>query len=349
MFFNPPKVARFCGLVAFSKLESRLDPQSGCLRKRRCYSNLIPTLGVKMRRFFCLMFLCTATSLSAVAAGLGLQLDQSDQTRAQQILGDGSYGDPDFVWDMSYTHTTSTAGVTDTTHDLVAGSGYATKNMSANLDLNYSRTPEENLMSFGPTASLSYTYFFESPRKKTIDSDPFRPSIKGILELGTLNFVETFGTAARRKLVSRPASGNTTIQQRSVLVGTRIKPWSWMQFKASFTKYSYNKDVNQFLQYIDSSVVARVSSGISNALAGFYDTNGKLELDFYFLENWELDVAESQAHIIADDSNSSTAALTLARTFDPAWTVAVGVKQTTSSDATVGKVNSGMVRVDYDF
>lgn len=306
-----------------------------------------------MFRNFCLVGFSMAFASTTVATTLGAEVNRSSQASSQALTADGPYQNKDFGWDLSYTHTTTQATVTDTTHDLILGSGWATKAFSANLDLNYSSTPEENLASYGPTLSFSYTHFFGAvPNADAAKFEAFRTSLKTVLELSTLNYEETFsvGGGGRRKgALVRPTTGNNTIQQKSVMLGLRWKPQSWLQLKAGETKYSYSKDVNQFLQYIESPAVTQVSSGMNNALAGFYDSTRKLEIDFYFLEDWELDLSQAQSRVLSDSSLTTVSAVSAGVNLGENWYTAVGVKNVTSSSPGTSDVATVTGRVSYYF
>ncbi len=305
-------------------------------------------------------------TVPAHATNIELELSQGSETKSQELSADGQFGSSDskkkkrekeensYLWDLSYTHSTiqvkqQTGGViTDNSHSVTVGAGLETPSrFSFNTDLNYSKTPEENLQSYGPSMVFGYTYEFG--KKKTFkkknsqkddndndDEEDFKPSVGAELTIGYDNYVQTFGKTARRKAngVARPVTGSNEINKKSGELSLKVHPWSWVSARASYTKYSYNKDVNEFLQYLDVHAIGHVSAGMEDALAGFYSDTKTVSLSFYILEDWELDLEHSASTVISDQSESSYDKGTVYVDLGETWRLGAGFEYSKSNGST---------------
>ncbi|MGE5085829.1 MAG: hypothetical protein ACM3MG_05965, partial [Bacillota bacterium] len=111
-----------------------------------------------------LMFFTTP----AHATSIELEVSQSTETKSQQISANGKFASDEdntsgkkdkntetkYRWDLSYTHTSvevkqqSGGSIVDTSHDVTLGASLETvSNFYLAADLDYSRTPDENLQS----------------------------------------------------------------------------------------------------------------------------------------------------------------------------------------------------------
>ncbi|MGE5087034.1 MAG: hypothetical protein ACM3MG_12085, partial [Bacillota bacterium] len=193
-------------------------------------------------------------------------------------------------------------------------------------------------------------YNFSNKHKKQSD---FTPSIGADLSLGYSNYVQNFTSARRRRTgaPTRPTTGTNEIAKKSVTTSFKVSPWSWVSAKASYTKYSFNKDVGTFLQYLDVHSIGQLSAGMEDALAGFYDHTVAFTLYFYILEDWELDLSHSASTVIVDDSQVTYDKAMLYVDLNDSWRLGLGgeVSHTNSPTAVSSSDKMALLSLNYLF
>ena len=326
-------------------------------------------------------------TIQAQATSLELETSQSTQTKTYEISGSGDFNKPNeaetntYGWslsaDRSRTEATSSSGntITDNTTDLAAGVGVEMPSQfRSGASFNYSATPEENLKSSGFTISAGYTYNFdelskgpsatkpvmtagEAPdmqesREASPSGSEFSPYLALDLNYESLDYVQTFEAKPPRlsQGPSRPTSGKNTINQKFTQVTVKLKPYRWVRLKVSYTKYSYSRDVSDFLQFLDShDLLGKVSSGFSTALSGFYDNTVLVGASLFPSSDWELAASRSTSKVISDDSLSTTDKLVVYWNFAEAWRLGVGASVSKSNTSGSTASNQSNLSLGYEF
>jgi hypothetical protein len=299
----------------------------------------------------------------ALAGDADARMSQSSQTKTYEISASGDLNssknenkDPVtvFSWDMDSSNSKSVAtdpttkiDIEDTTQSATLGMSFERpSHLSAGLDLNYSVTPEEDLETAGPSFTLGYRYYLETR------AENFTPyfDFSGSYEISNNN--QSFSLASqqrRRGSQPKPLFSNNTIIQHESTLKISVKALSWAKIKGSYSKFDYNKDVAQFLQYIDSPVLAKVSSGINNALAGFYLSTWKVEGDFNLTPDWELELAHSVSQVAVDLSYSIENDLTLYFDLNDSWSFGAGVELSSSTNPDNSSITTTTAKISYYF
>jgi hypothetical protein len=296
------------------------------------------------------LFLSLFLTHPAQATELGLDLYQGSSSKSQAVSASGDFA-KGFDWDLNYTRTVSdttsaaNASLQDTSHEFILGLGLETPELfSAGIGVHYTSTPEENVQSVGPEFSLGYTLKAE----KTKD-DAFRPRANLELTAATQNFAQNFaGTKTRRNGNTRPVSGENTIEQKALGLKLKFKPWSWFALKASYTAYSYNKDVNQFLQFLDSTKALVATTGLSSAVTGFYKNTLLAGVTFYFLEDCNIALSRAVSTIALDDSIATTDKIMLEYEMNESWNLGIGTEKLQSSSSAITD-QIGILSAGYEF
>ncbi len=318
----------------------------------------------------------------AFATETGLSYTQYAQTKTNVLSASGEFGsktvsdkDPSYDWNTSYSNSISEVTsatnekVTDTTNDFQVGVGFNhSSGFSGGLNLDYSRIPEEELTNIGPTFTLGYKYKFDStntstkPEKKIqssdepevaeeSDEDGFTPGIGLDISYGSVNYIQKFTAQRREKGSVKPVTGNETITQKFAGISLNINPREWVSLQLRYKKYTYSKDVNKFLQFLDAR--SPVTLGISQVLSGFIDNENSIELDFYITENWDLDFDHTIYRLQSDGSQSTSDSAQLNYTYKLTtdWKLGLGVSNTKASSASTGisSQTSGTGKVSFQF
>lgn len=271
----------------------------------------------------------------------------------------------DFSWDLGYSNTTSTSTdattgtkIVDKTNDVNLGVGLETPGrFAADLGFDYSATPDENLADYGPNLAVGYTYEFsghnlKKKKNQAADDDekPFHPDIGIKLSGASLDYVQTFTTASvkgRRKAVTRPKTGANKIKQTSVGLTLSSTPLKWFSVKISGTRYSYDKDPNQYLSFLDSNrVISNRSSGLSSTVSGFPENELRLYFNFIFSDEWTSDFSETAARSVVDGTVAWTTKLQVYKDFGESWTVGLGLQ---NENSPLTKDTLALVDVKYVF
>ncbi len=276
---------------------------------------------------------------SPCAWPLGLTFDssQSSSTKSNTLSANGQLGDQPaesitYNWNglitKSTTTSTDSSGNTalDTTTELGAGVGLETSNLIySNLDYSYSSIPEENLKVAGPAMSLGYTYKWAGERPANLGAD---------VSYGFSSYDQTFETTVtrRRGSVTRPVVGSNQIKQTVTSFTIRGRPFPWISAKVSWSKYSYSKDINSFLQFLDNQTFLNSSSsGLSNTINGFYEDSVKIAFSFYFLTRFELYVSSANSKVASDGSSVALKKFMLYYDLLESWKVGLGAESSLSS------------------
>lgn len=326
-------------------------------------------------------------TVQAQATSLELEASQSSQTKTYEISGSGDFNKSKeaeantYGWslsaDRSRSETTNSSGsaITDNTTDLAAGIGVEMPSQfRSGASFNYSTTPEENLKSSGFTVSAGYTYNFnelstgpaatkpvmtagdapdmQESREASPSGNEFSPYLAADLNYESLDYVQTFEANPPRlpQGPSRPTSGKNTINQKFTQVTLKLKPYRWVRFKVSYTKYSYSRDVNDFLQFLDThDLLGKVSAGFSSALSGFYDNTVLVGVTLFPSSDWEIAASRSTSKVISDSSLSTTDKLAVYWNFAEAWRLGVGASVSKSNTAGSASSTQSSLSLGYEF
>ncbi len=194
-------------------------------------------------------------------------------------------------WKLAYNYSTSppTAAANGTsvrsaTSQFIGGVGYQS-DWTADLDLNFSRTPSEALKSFGPTLSVGYTIDFAS-------EDEFEPSVDLTLSLGTTSYQQDF-TSDTLPTKRRKPRGSTTsekIRQNSIRPQLTVSPISWLSASLSYTRYTYDRDVAEFLSFLNQPQSIRLGvGGFADTLDGFAEQSTDVSATLHLATDWDLE------------------------------------------------------------
>jgi hypothetical protein len=223
------------------------------------------------------------------------------------------------------------------------------RNWSLAAGLNYSDTPDESLKALGPQVSISYKYKFKRPSPAGKPSD-FSPSITTRLLASRLNYTESFSPSkakGRRKNI-KPTTGKSKITQSLLRAEVSGEATEWLSAGASVGVYGYNRDVSQFLTYLDSprAVNGAGAGGLSSTVSGFPSSDQSVDLQFLFAESWDFLAKYTRSFIASDHSQSSALRGDLSDDLSDSWTASVGVEY----DHLIGfNETMGILSVGYSF
>lgn len=290
-------------------------------------------------------------------------------TFIEDLNAHGTFGHPDkkkqtaYTWNAGFTSTRATSvdtttgsTVTDVTRDGSGGFGLQTpKHFAADFGFDYASTPDERLVQHGPNIGVGYTYFFAQQNNsqaqvKSEDLEsPFHPDIGARLSLASVDYVQTFGSGfiGRRAGVLRPATGENTITQGAPTLSITGDPLKWLSLKIAFTSYTYNKDPNKFLAYLDSTRVLRNrTTGLSSIVNGLPRNETLLQAIFDLSEDWSFQFSEIVARSVVDGSRAFTTRLIFFKDLGEAWNLGLGLENDKSEDV---KDNLLLINVKYIF
>ena len=276
-------------------------------------------------------------------------------------------------WKLGYTSSTSPPApaangpsVKASSSQFIGGFGYRA-NWSADLNLIYASTPSEELTSFGSTLNLGYTFRFGSesgaPQSKTTarkisqksveqneedEDEVFVPSLELALALGTTGFDQSFSSASVATKRGKPHSLTTSEKIRQNLVKPELTgtPVPWFTLSAAYTRYTYNRDVNEFLNYLNQPRSIRIGvGGFADTLDGFADHSGELTATLHLGENWDFESSVTLTRSKSTDSLTHGWSTRLeSRSLDPV-VFSLGAERDTSPDQPAE--NLGIVKVSY--
>lgn len=263
------------------------------------------------------------------------------------LNGDGDFEqNPDpskdiWSWNLGLSSTTSTfidpatnINIVDKTSGISGGVNWLMPTeLEAFAGYSFASTPEENLTDSGPNLGLSYTINLKNAPKKTSPegaepTDDFVPSVYLKTNFSYLKYNQssTTTTSTRRLRVTRTATATNAIDQNAYTLEGGISPLEWISLRYTFIKYNYSRDINAFLQYLDSPTLRTKSAGLSNAVSGFPTDLKETAVTFYPLEYWSLEFIYSVTVQASDFSFLNSTEGTLYRQLGQ-WKVGFGYKQ----------------------
>ncbi|MBC7691962.1 MAG: hypothetical protein H7222_09340 [Methylotenera sp.] len=284
-------------------------------------------------------------------------------------------------WSLEYSRTSSTLGtISDVSHGFSGGVAYRTTGgWEIGGGLYRGTTPDENLTSFGPNFRIGKSFdlganvplnhakprIFQagSTRKENAtpleesdasdDGDePFRPSFELAANFGSLAYQQesaaTAGTATPVKRNGRktrlPANTPNSITQSSFGLDASWSCLDWLSLNASFMKYRYSKNINTFLQYLDSPLAARTGgSGFSSTVGSFPESMTVVGTTLSPTDFWDVDLSAALSHAASGQSETKAVKILANRDLGKHWRLGGGVERSTSElvAETIGHLSIG--------
>ncbi len=267
----------------------------------------------------------SSTSTSSFGAQYSADLEREKKTDPKKNWNIG------YTRHRTKSTQTSGAEIVDITHDVMFGGGIEVPDkFSLDGDFLYSTTPEEGTNNWGPSLTFSQNFDLvtkktahekasnsknvaktpatngksnlsvaknanhqETDEDDEFDDDEFVPTLGYSVTLGYLAFQQSFSGTIQRRLTgaTRPISGKSSIAQKSIGLGLRFQPLELLGFKVHHTRYTYDKDVQSYLQYLDNaSFTGFVSSGYESSVQSFLDSQTDVKASFYVGTSWTIDV-----------------------------------------------------------
>jgi len=233
--------------------------------------------------------------------------------------------------------------ITDTTNSVVGGLGWNQTNWEFGADLTYSKTAAESLHSVGPDAYLGYTFTHDD----TNNDDSARSfELKGTY--AAQRYTEDFSRPARAvetdRQLSRPA---VSVTQSAGSIEATVVPEKWASLDATYTAYSYNRNIKRFARFLDSTRAASAGlSGLSSTISGFPSHMTEVDLTLGPFAKWTLDLDSSYIISAIDHSITHTARIVVSRDIAH-WNVGVGAER--DSIPVIGEQNLGLLNISYNF
>jgi len=337
-------------------------------------------MPLKSRTLLLALFIYTF-SLQSFATSIDSETTIGSTSTEESITVDGDLSDEpksdkestgpkeQYPWSLNFSQTAAQstdptgAPLTDTTNALTGTFGFEAKtHFELGGGYAYSATPNENLVSLGPSLYIGYT-FEEAKHKKLVkmpkknkkdddddddDDDDFQKSIGFKFTFTNDRFVEAFTATEKpttKKGKAKPTTGVNEIIQTAFQLEVPIKAYEWVTIKPGFSVYKYNTDVNNFLDFIDSQRLALNTGGLQNSAASFASYEIALQTSFYFLDSWEILLDEEYSKLATDDSNSWYSKILISDDIGD-WRVGLGYSNLTSVPA---NDNAAILKVSYDF
>jgi hypothetical protein len=283
-------------------------------------------------------------------------------------------------WDLSYSYSviklgataitpvvTSGAPASDHTSSVTGGFGYS-DHWEVGIDLNYSKTPEENLSSFGPSVHLGYT--FDLAKRKTKPTtkiapatsakttpvvqkeevdEPFVPTLNFTTTLGTTKYDQDFLTVPRpgSKRKAGGKTGSQVIAQQSGEISSTLSAVQWLDVEVYLKGYRYNRDVGTFLANLDDPRAIRSgAASFGSTLEGFSSNEVGVDFTIHFPLDIDLHPEFYRSTSAVDGSKTNSYKVDLSKLWAESWKTGIGYERDTSITDTE---NSGILTLSYEF
>jgi hypothetical protein len=283
-------------------------------------------------------------------------------------------------WDLSYSYSAIKLGSTvntqaiatgasasDHTSSVTGGFGYA-DHWELGLDLNYSKTSEENLSSFGPSVHLGYTFDLAKRKTKPTtkiapatsakttpvvqkeeEDEPFVPTLNFTTTLGTTKYDQDYLTTPRagskRKVIGK--AGTQVIAQQAGELFSTLSAVEWLDVEVYVKGYHYNRDVGTFLANLDDPRAVRSgAASFGSTLEGFSSNEVGADFTLHFPLDIDLHPEFYRSTSAVDGSKTNSYKVDLSKLWAESWKTGIGYERDTSPTDTE---NSGILTLSYEF
>ncbi len=243
----------------------------------------------------------------------------------------------------------------DITNSVEALFGYDSKSLfEFGGGYSFSSTPNENLISLGPSLYIGYAFEEDKisdkkPKAEAGEEESgFRKSIGFKLSFSNNRFIEAFTAIQPPKTIggiAKPTTGINEIIQSSLMLEIPIKCLEWLKLRPTATYFKYNTDVVNFLNFLSSARLSRGTLGLQSSAASFATFEAALHATIYLFDSWELNLSENYAILATDKSNSWSSKVEVFYNISD-WRLGLGYSSLRSVAA---NDNSGILIVGYDF
>ena len=218
----------------------------------------------------------------------------------------------------------------------------------------YSYTPEESLIGAGP--EFDFYYLFDlvpksepGPSAKTERKVSTNSTMRIKTGIKSTEYIQTFtgSTAPGNNGAPRPTTGFNNLRQISQISGVSISPSKFLTTGLTFTYYFYNRDVADFLNFIQSPSAARTSiGGFANSITNFAQSSLEWTASIYPSDDWSIDLEIIDSISAVDISQGWSFQGIVSRSIEE-WTIGLGCENDQSP--LNGNNYYGVLNIEYEF
>lgn len=288
----------------------------------------------------------------------------SKSVLVETISGEGEVKQTEsekWKWGLSdsLTHTRTEPGaistaLEDDTNEASARLAWASESgLTAGGEVSYSTTPAEALQSRAISLHLSHQLMLEDDtNRESGEGDEADPATLGFrMEVGTRLYQQTFSSSnggRRGVLFRRPSSGSNELRQYEIGAGLRLSPSERWEIELSGRNYVYDKNVAEFLKYLDSpTAIATGKESLSQTVSGLPQASVGISGTYALNEKWEADLSQSMTTQAADQKSAWTTRVMLAWSYSEKFKFGFGAER--SSSPTSLTETMGLFAVDGRF
>jgi hypothetical protein len=268
------------------------------------------------------------TSFGSLSFVEGLSADGDFKNRRRRDA------DRTTVWNFDYVLTSTktldpTSGntVKDDTSEFDGGLGVNKKDdFEYGLGLTYATTPQESLRDYGPNIYYGFTTLLGQK------SESFTPDASIKFTLSQLTYIQAFSSSfTSRTGKLKPTTGTSAISQVFPKVEANFDVTETFSLKLAYTYYFYNRNVNDFLQTLDSPRAVAVGLGnLSSSVSGFNTDSKEIEFTILPIDLWEIDLQGTEATSAIDSSPGWTGKAGALYDFTKNWRAGVSFQYETN-------------------
>ncbi len=246
--------------------------------------------------------------------------------------------------DLDYSYTNTQSPVPDELTAISTSVEYEFKNkFLLGGGLNYSNSKADLVTGIEPHITIGGTINLE----EETNSDKFTPTLDLTLDLGSNHISQTPGltTGPGPNPVVRIRQLDLT--QKSAGLNIVANPWEWVSLRLSLIKYTYDKNVADFINSLQGArfFVSR-SSSFANSISTLPAYLNEIALTFYFLEKFNFKADYSTAQEAANGDRDQDISGTLGYAIFESWTLALGFGQSMGATTTT---NYGIAALTFRF
>lgn len=299
--------------------------------------------------FFVLLFPCLVSANSISDTYRTSKLYKSNTLSGSLILRETT--NENFGVALNGDYSTSTVKSSDYTgadveNKSVDVDGGATFETPANWSFGFlvalGNQSTDNLQSTATSIFVGKKFVFgETPLKDKENGGPTPKFVQEPAGGDDIEFLPSFALRCEftNNNLSQKQSGRRSVGNRLSLGQTSseltlaVSPWRLLDFTANVKRYSYNRDLDTYIDLLESPAATRRFGGnFGSSLTSLSSTETNFALSFHLTDQWDLDVTTSKIKDApAPQNTSEDKSISIGYSAEAGWGLSVGTGQTFDS------------------
>lgn len=225
-------------------------------------------------------------------------------------------------WGVSGSRTQSKSDPEDSSSEIF-NSTFFNANVAAqykafdfSLNANSNQTKEVDYKASDLGLGVGYKWSFHSQafkksKEEDVEDFPFIPSLRLGLNFSEGDVEQEFSITILNRTYYRTFS----MKQKNSGLDLTYSALEWLSLGLGYKKYTYDRDTSDIQTAVNSRFVNYYAGDLTTTLAGLLESSSYFSTDFYFNQDWDLNLTHSQNTLLVDESKTQTSSLIVGYNF----------------------------------